>query len=61
MTKVDAILGADDYGRLLQDGLRPGTSETPSAQSTLLGWVLMGCVADQGHNISSSATPCRPL
>ncbi|XP_071573005.1 uncharacterized protein [Temnothorax nylanderi] len=44
---VDAILGADVYGRLLQDGFRPGPRGAPSAQSTLLGWVLMGHVADQ--------------
>ncbi|XP_071652531.1 uncharacterized protein [Temnothorax longispinosus] len=50
---VDAILGADAYGRLIQDGFRPGPLGAPSAQSTLLGWVLMG------HATNPTADPER--
>ncbi|KMQ88302.1 hypothetical protein RF55_12237 [Lasius niger] len=53
---VDAILGAEVYGRLLQNGLRTGPSGAFSAQSTLLGWVLLGSVTEKLTSHSGRAS-----
>ncbi|XP_011696421.1 PREDICTED: uncharacterized protein LOC105455072 [Wasmannia auropunctata] len=42
--RVD-LLGADIYGSLLRDGLRKGTTGTPVAQLTALGWIISGPVS----------------
>ncbi|XP_025263170.1 uncharacterized protein LOC112637510 [Camponotus floridanus] len=39
---VDAILGADIYGMLIEGGVRRGSPGEPAAHSTVFGWVLMG-------------------
>jgi len=43
---VDAILGADIFGMLLEGGVRRGLPGEPVAHSTVFGWVLMGALAD---------------
>ncbi|KMQ90477.1 hypothetical protein RF55_9766 [Lasius niger] len=53
---VDAILSAEVYGRLLQNGLKTGPSGAPSAQFTLLGWVLLGSVTEQPTSHSGRAS-----
>nr|XP_034192366.1 uncharacterized protein LOC117609798 [Osmia lignaria] len=39
---VDLIIGADNYGAILLDGLRKGLPSEPVAQKTIFGWVLTG-------------------
>ncbi|XP_029171330.1 uncharacterized protein LOC114940747 [Nylanderia fulva] len=39
---VDAVLGADIYGVLLDGGVKRGQPGEPAAHSTVFGWVLMG-------------------
>lgn len=60
---MDAILGADIYGQLLRDGTRRGSSGTPSAQSTALGWVLMGQVPSPEESVEEQrhvSAHCAP-
>lgn len=40
--KIEIIIGADYYGQICQPGLRKGPSNTPTAQSTIFGWILFG-------------------
>lgn len=40
--KVNIILGAEIYQKILQTGLIPGNIGTPVVQNTLLGWILVG-------------------
>nr|XP_012215482.1 PREDICTED: uncharacterized protein LOC105667925 [Linepithema humile] len=42
--KVDAILGADIYDRILEPDIRRGDPGTPTALRTAFGWVLTGTV-----------------
>ncbi|XP_076299352.1 uncharacterized protein LOC143218193 [Lasioglossum baleicum] len=42
---IELIIGADQYGLLLLDGLRKGTVNEPTAQNTTLGWILSGPVS----------------
>ena len=39
---IDIIIGADYYGQIIEEGLRRGTINTPTAQATIFGWVLFG-------------------
>ena len=39
---VDLIIGADYYGQILEEGLRRGSANTPTAQATIFGWILFG-------------------
>ena len=39
---VDLIIGADYYGQILEEGLRRGSGNTPTAQATIFGWILFG-------------------
>ncbi|XP_046145423.1 uncharacterized protein LOC123988715 [Osmia bicornis bicornis] len=41
---IDVIIGADLYGQLLLPGVRKGSAYTPTAQNTVLGWILSGPV-----------------
>lgn len=49
--KIDMLIGADIYGQLLRDGLISGGLDTPTAQNTALGWVLLGNVPKMENNI----------
>lgn len=44
---VDAILGADVFGLLLDNGVRRGPPGAPTAHQTIFGWVLMGTLSTQ--------------
>lgn len=48
--KVDLLIGADLYGRILLNGLIPGDENNPTAQKTIFGWVLSG-------SLPASSTP----
>ncbi|XP_044595862.1 uncharacterized protein LOC123272906 [Cotesia glomerata] len=39
---IDIIIGADYYGQILEDGLKQGPANTPTAQNTIFGWILFG-------------------
>lgn len=40
--RVDMLIGADIYGGLLINGLIPSYDQSPVAQNTRFGWILMG-------------------
>lgn len=42
---VDAILGADVFGLLMEEAVRRGQPGEPTAQRSVFGWVLMGSVS----------------
>ncbi|XP_073948766.1 uncharacterized protein [Choristoneura fumiferana] len=42
--KIDVLLGAEVYSRVIQDGVRKNNQGTLLAQSTTLGWILSGIV-----------------
>lgn len=42
--KIDMLLGADIYGELVIKGLIPSINDSPVAQNTKLGWILIGPV-----------------
>lgn len=39
---IDLLIGADLYGSLLLDGVRKGSENQPTAQRSILGWILSG-------------------
>ncbi|XP_043474389.1 uncharacterized protein LOC122506340 [Leptopilina heterotoma] len=41
-SEIDIIIGADYYGLILEDGIRRGSSSSPTAQATSFGWILFG-------------------
>ena len=43
-SRIDAILGADVYPDILQEGVIHGPPGTPIAQSTVFGWILSGAI-----------------
>lgn len=45
--KIDILLGADVYSRILKDGVKRAPSETAIAQNTTLGWILSGVVTSK--------------
>ncbi|XP_011708366.1 PREDICTED: uncharacterized protein LOC105463048 [Wasmannia auropunctata] len=51
---IHLLIGADLYGSLLQNDIRQGPPGTPTAQSTVFGWVLSG-PAGTSPSPSSSA------
>lgn len=40
--KIDALIGADIWGTIIQDGIVRGSLDEPFAQATRLGWVVFG-------------------
>lgn len=59
-TRVDLILGADVYGRLLLDGLRKGPQGTPTAQNTVFGWILTGPTSTDCNRSCTTTTMPPP-
>ncbi|XP_063384763.1 uncharacterized protein LOC134670879 [Cydia fagiglandana] len=50
--KIDILLGAEVYARIIQDGIIKCPSGSLAAQNTTLGWILFGAVkSDQNTNI----------
>ena len=50
--KVDILLGADIYAKIVQEGVRRGISGEPTAQYTALGWIVF-----EGVEASSQSNP----
>ncbi|XP_055383858.1 uncharacterized protein LOC129613708 [Condylostylus longicornis] len=48
-SKVDLLLGADVYGRILLNGAEKGPVGIPIAQRTIFGWILSGEVQESSH------------
>lgn len=42
--KIDILLGAEVYGKIIKEGLIKCPSGSPVAQNTALGWILSGQV-----------------
>ncbi|XP_029171618.1 uncharacterized protein LOC114940982 [Nylanderia fulva] len=53
-TPIQILIGADLYGATLLDGLRKGPFGSPTAQSTIFGWIVTGPSSD----IDSNASVC---
>ncbi|XP_076660904.1 uncharacterized protein LOC143364423, partial [Halictus rubicundus] len=51
---IELIIGADQYGLLLLEGLRKGPVNEPTAQNTTLGWILSGPVPSFASNAPTS-------
>lgn len=49
--KVDLLLGADVYSRILLGDVRQGPMGSPTAQSTSLGWILSGLISGPASKI----------
>ena len=43
--EIDMLIGADIFPEILLDGLVKGSSGTPIAQRTILGWIISGPIA----------------
>ncbi|XP_024869178.1 uncharacterized protein LOC112457272, partial [Temnothorax curvispinosus] len=57
--KIDLIIGADIYSRIIKDGIIRGEPDTPIAQATRLGWIVSGVTSPsttnprvQGYHVS---------
>ncbi|XP_028163939.1 uncharacterized protein LOC114355340 [Ostrinia furnacalis] len=50
-SKVDMLLGAEIYGLVLREGIIKGPRGTPTAQNTVLGWILSGQTGYEQNNI----------
>lgn len=57
--KIDLLLGGDVYGMLLLPGVQSGPVGTPTAQNTVLGWILSGPVSR--HTSGNSANTPRTV
>lgn len=53
-SKIDLLIGADVYARIIQPGLRKGMPGTPVAQKTDLGWILSGTTINNQHQTNIS-------
>ncbi|XP_029175376.1 uncharacterized protein LOC114943814 [Nylanderia fulva] len=51
-TPIQILIGADLYGATLLDGLRKGPFGSPTAQSTIFGWIVTGPSSDNDSNAS---------
>ena len=51
--RVDCIIGAEIYGRLLTGKIRHGRKGEPTAQETVFGWVLSGFTSDKQQQSSN--------
>jgi len=38
--QIDLLIGDDNYGSIILDGLRQGQSSNPIAQRTIFGWIV---------------------
>lgn len=45
---INMIIGADNYGCIIREGLVRGDPQTPIAQYTIFGWILSGPVNTEG-------------
>ncbi|XP_057327419.1 uncharacterized protein LOC130668915 [Microplitis mediator] len=60
--RIDILIGADSYGRIIKPGVITGNSGQPIAIQTIFGWAVLGPAgpssttepAHQGHLISNS-------
>ncbi|XP_022836864.1 uncharacterized protein LOC111364242, partial [Spodoptera litura] len=50
-SKIDILLGAEIYSKVLRDGLIQGSPNLPVAQNTALGWIISGQVASNSSSI----------
>lgn len=55
LATVDAMLGADVYGILLEGGFQRVLPSKPVTHSTVFGWVLMGALFETSSNTSVAA------
>ncbi|XP_071574714.1 uncharacterized protein [Temnothorax nylanderi] len=58
---IGMLIGADLYGSILLDGLRRGPSDTPVAQHTIFGWILLGPVSENQSASHVSTLHCSVL
>ncbi|XP_067208442.1 uncharacterized protein [Linepithema humile] len=60
-SKVDVILGADTFGRVLRPGIQEGERGTPTALNTVFGWVLTGSTTPGEDSPSISVHHAQPI
>lgn len=53
-SKIELIIGTDHYFDFIREGLIRGSTDSPSAQKTTLGWVLAGRLADSPSGQAST-------
>ncbi|XP_029155164.1 uncharacterized protein LOC114928246 [Nylanderia fulva] len=56
--RIDIIIGADLYSKLIVDGVRRGDKGTPLAQNTIFGWILLGPMSGISLRRSISVQHC---
>lgn len=54
--KIDLLLGADVFAKIICNGLRQGPEGTPIAQQTQFGWILSGEISTNNRNVLSCHT-----
>ncbi|XP_050563300.1 uncharacterized protein LOC126912915 [Spodoptera frugiperda] len=54
--KIDILLGAETYGRILKEGLIKSPAGSPVAQDTHLGWIVSGHVSKANKLLTSHNT-----
>ncbi|XP_026827674.1 uncharacterized protein LOC113562437 [Ooceraea biroi] len=54
--KIDILLSANVYSKILEEGLRRGPPDAPIAQRTSLGWILSGPVAADDEQPTSQVS-----
>ncbi|XP_050554117.1 uncharacterized protein LOC126911348 [Spodoptera frugiperda] len=54
--KIDILLGAETYGRILKEGLIKSPAGSPVAQDTHLGWIVSGHVSKANKLLNSHNT-----
>lgn len=48
--RIDILLGAGDYGKIIRGGLLKGNENTPIAQNTEFGWIISGQSVDDKND-----------
>ncbi|XP_029157306.1 uncharacterized protein LOC114929791 [Nylanderia fulva] len=57
---IDLLLGADIFGDIILQGVRTGITDTPTAQLTLLGWIISGAISSSSGKDVPSDTRLSP-
>lgn len=52
-TPIELLIGADLYGRILLNRVRQGPPGSPTAQSTVFGWVVSGTITNKRSDTTS--------
>ncbi|XP_032690271.1 uncharacterized protein LOC116853327 [Odontomachus brunneus] len=61
LSRIDAVLGADIYASIIRPEVQRGDVDAPIAQSTRLGWILIGSLGGESRTARAHCHVLRSL